>query len=68
MSLDSGWSGKIAFTVIFIVMMGCVGVAGWMGKYPPDGISEARRWLLAIGAGVGLVGCGWLLTVLFPVR
>jgi hypothetical protein len=48
-------------------MMGCVVVAGWMGKYPPDRISEAKRWLLAIGAGVVGVGCGWLLTVLFPV-
>lgn len=60
--------GKITFASIFVVMMGCVVVAGWMGKYPPNHVSEARRWLLAIGAVMVGSGCVGLLIVLFPVR
>lgn len=65
MSLSS-WPGKVTFGIICLLVLVGIVVAGWMGKYPPDRISEPERWLLAtVGALLIIGGCG-LIILLFP--
>ena len=67
MSLDS-WPGRIVFGLICLAVVAGIALGNWMSKYPPDGISEVRRWLLATVGAVTILGGVGLLIVLFPVR
>lgn len=66
-SLD-GWPGRIVFGLLCLAVVVGIVLGNWMGKYPPDGLSEGRRWLLAAAGAITILGGVGLLIVLFPVR
>jgi uncharacterized membrane protein len=52
--------------ILIVVLALSVGVALWMGKYPPLSLPDRRRFGYGMAAVVVGSATAWLITVIFP--
>jgi len=58
--------GALLLVSLIVILVLSLGVALWMGKYPPLSLSERRRFVYGLAAVVLGSVAVWLITVLYP--
>jgi hypothetical protein len=58
--------GALLLVSLIVILVVSLGVALWMGKYPPLSLSERRRFVYGLAAVVLGSVAAWLITVRYP--